>query len=105
MEKNEKQEKCFVKSNAALGYCLLVGLVAGAIILGNAIKAARADDRVVSVKGLCEREVKADRVICPFAYKEGGDNLQQLYTTIEEKNATIINFLKEAGIAEADAHK
>ena len=102
MEKNEKQEKCFVKSNAALGYCLLVGLVAGAIILGNAIKAARADDRVVSVKGLCEREVKADRVICPFAYKEGGDNLQQLYTTIEEKNATIINFLKEAGIAEAD---
>ena len=53
----------------------------GAVLLGNAIKAARADDRVVSVKGLCEREVKADNVICPFAYKEGGDDLGQLYKT------------------------
>ena len=95
----EEKNRCQSKT---LGYCLLVGLIVSALLLGNAIKASRADDRVVSVKGLCEREVKADNVICPFAYKEGGDNLQQLYTTIEEKNATIINFLKEAGIAEAD---
>ena len=63
-----------------------------ALLLGNAIKASRADDRIVSVKGLCEREVKADNVICPFAYKEGGDDLQQLYRIIEQKNA-IINLL------------
>ena len=57
---------------------------------------------MVSVKGLCEREVKADKVICPFAYKEGGDNLQQLYRTIEEKNGVIIEFLKDAGISEEE---
>jgi hypothetical protein len=102
MEESTKKQRRLEVDNEGLGCCLMIGLIVGAILLGNAIKAVRADDRVVSVKGLCEREVKADKVTCPFAYKEGGDNLQQLYITIEEKNATIINFLKEAGIAEAD---
>ena len=89
-------------SNNLSGFYLMIGLVVGASLLGNAIRAARADDRVVSVKGLCEREVKADNVICPFAYKEGGDDLQQLYKTIERKNGIIIAFLKDAGIGEEE---
>ena len=101
MEEKAKQRR-FVVDNEGLGCCLMIGLIVGAMLLGSAIKAVRADDRVVSVKGLCEREVKADRVICPFAYKEGGDNLQALYVIIEQKNGIIIDFLKEAGIAEAD---
>ncbi len=101
MEEPKKERKISV-DNGGLGCCLMVGLIVGAVLLGNAIKASRADDRVVSVKGLCEREVKADKVICPFAYKEGGDNLQQLYRTIEEKNGVIIEFLKDAGISEEE---
>lgn len=101
MEEPKKARKISV-DNEGLGCCLLIGLVVGALLLGNAIRASRADDRVVSVKGLCEREVKADKVICPFAYKEGGDNLQQLYRTIEDKNGVIIEFLKDAGISEEE---
>ena len=101
MEELKKERKISV-DNEGLGCCLMIGLVVGALLLGNAIRASRADDRVVSVKGLCEREVKADKVICPFAYKEGGDNLQQLYRTIEEKNGVIIEFLKDAGISEEE---
>ena len=97
-----KKERTISVDNEGLGCCLMIGLVVGALLLGNAIRASRADDRVVSVKGLCEREVKADKVICPFAYKEGGDNLQQLYRTIEEKNGVIIEFLKDAGISEEE---
>lgn len=100
MEEKKVQKSRISIENEGLGCCLMIGLIVGAILLGNAIKAARADDRVVSVKGLCEREVKADKVICPFAYKEGGDNLQQLYTTIEAKNKVIIDFLKASGISE-----
>ena len=102
MEETKQQQRRFVIENEGLGCCLMIGLIVGAVLLGNAIKAVRADDRVVSVKGLCEQVVKADRVICPFAYKEGGDNLQQLYKTIETKNNIIINFLKEEGISDAD---
>ena len=101
MEQKNVKGTCGV-NNVVLGVCLMVGLVVGALLLGNAIQATRADDRIVSVKGLCEREVKADNVICPFAYKEGGDDLQQLYKTIERKNAIIIDFLKKAGIAEEE---
>lgn len=101
MEEPKKARKISV-DNEGLGCCLMIGLVVGALLLGNAVRASRADDRVVSVKGLCEREVKADKVICPFAYKEGGDNLQQLYRTIEDKNGVIIEFLKDAGISEEE---
>lgn len=101
MEESKKECKVSV-DHEGLGCCLMIGLIVGALLLGNAVRAARADDRVVSVKGLCEREVKADKVICPFAYKEGGDNLQQLYRTIEEKNGVIIEFLKDAGISEEE---
>lgn len=101
MEESKKERKISV-DNEGLGCCLMIGLIVGALLLGNAVRASRADDRVVSVKGLCEREVKADKVICPFAYKEGGDNLQQLYRTIEEKNGVIIEFLKDAGISEEE---
>ena len=101
MEEKNDGKRCRV-CDGGLGFCLMVGLIVGAVLLGNAIKAVRADDRVVSVKGLCEREVKADNVICPFAYKEGGDDLGLLYKTIEHKNSIIICFLKEAGIGEEE---
>lgn len=102
MDMEENKNKGIKINNEGLGCCLMIGLIVGAILLGNAIKASRADDRIVSVKGLCEREVKADRVICPFAYKEGGNNLQQLYNTIEQKNGVIIDFLKDAGLEEQE---
>ena len=98
----KKEDKCCNMARSGLGYCLMIGLIVGALLLGNAIKSVATDDRVVSVKGLCEREVKADNVICPFAYKEGGDDLQQLYKTIERKNGIIIDFLKAAGINEEE---
>lgn len=101
MEMKNVNKSCGT-NNVTLGVCLMVGLVLGAVLMGDAIKASGTDDRVVSVKGLCEREVKADNVISPFAYKEGGDDLQQLYKTIERKNAVIINFLKKAGINEEE---
>ena len=98
----KRDNKCCNMSHNGLGYCLMIGLVVGALLLGNAVKSVTTDDRVVSVKGLCEREVKADNVICPFAYKEGGDDLQQLYKIIERKNGFIIDFLKAAGISEEE---
>ena len=98
----KKETRSFNVVHGGLGLCLMAGLIVGALLLGNAIKVVTADDRIVSVKGLCEREVKADNVICPFAYKEGGDDLQQLYRTIERKNGIIIDFLKSAGIDEGE---
>ena len=81
-------------------------LAVGLIGMGGAIRCGMVTvkemERTVSVRGLSEREVKADKVICPFAYKIGGNDLQQLYTYIEQKNDIIIEFLKAAGMDEAE---
>lgn len=54
--------------------------------------------RVVTVKGLSEREVKADKVIWPISFVEIGDDLGSLHSTIESKNKMIISMLKRKGI-------
>ena len=53
--------------------------------------------RTVSVKGLSEREVPADKVIWPLVYKELGNDLGTIYRTINTKNTIVINFLKANG--------
>ena len=55
---------------------------------------------MVSVKGLAEREVMADRAISPFAYKLAGNDLMQLYAQVKQKNNTVVAFLKAAGIGD-----
>lgn len=54
-------------------------------------------DRAVSVRGLCEKEVMADRAIYPIAYTESGENLAALYSKVKSQNAIIIDFLKQQG--------
>ena len=57
-------------------------------------------DRVVTVKGLAEMEVPADKVTWPLVYKEVGNDLITLYDKIKTTNQTIVDFLKGKGIDE-----
>lgn len=61
------------------------------VYLGLGLLAER--DRVVSVRGLAEREVKADRVIWPIVYKTTGNDLQALYARLNDVGETITQFL------------
>ena len=58
--------------------------------------------RTVSVKGLSEREVPADKVIWPLVYKEIGNDLQTIYRTVNAKNAIVIDFLRSNDIPESE---
>ena len=59
-------------------------------------------DRVVSVRGLSEREVKADFVIWPIVYKEVGNDLSAIYDAVQAKNATLGKFLRGNGVADSE---
>ena len=78
--------------------------ILGMIILGVSLYATvgnlKSYDRCVTVKGLCEKEVMADKVIWPIVYKQGGDELGRLYNTVQDMNNTIIEFLHEAGVSD-----
>ena len=59
-------------------------------------------ERIVSVKGLSERVVKADFVIWPIVYKELGNDLSAIYETVQTKNASLEKFLRDNGIDESE---
>lgn len=58
--------------------------------------------RIVSVKGLSEVEVPANKVIWPIVFKEVGNNLPVLYNSINSTSAKIIAYLKSNGISEQE---
>lgn len=78
-------------------------LVAVAIVvLGFSLKAGidnfSSRDRVVTVKGLAEREVQADLVTWPITYNIAGNDLGTMYDKVNDYNNTIISFLTSNGI-------
>lgn len=74
----------------------------GIVLLGIFLKAGMDNftekDRKVTVKGLAEKEVKADKVTWPIITKEIGDDLPELYDRIAAKQKTIRQFLLSNGI-------
>ena len=76
----------------------------GMTVLGGQIKQGInkfvEKDRVVTVKGLAEMEVPANKVTWPLVYKEVGNDLRNLYDKIKATNQTIVGFLKSKGISE-----
>ena len=59
-------------------------------------------ERVVSVKGLAEMEVPANKVVWPLMYKEIGNDPTVIYNLISQKNKAIVKFLRDHGISEND---
>ena len=84
------------------GLIVAAGLVGGLGLLGSqlsdGIQAFVDRDRVVTVKGLAEEEVPADKVIWPITYRELGDDLPALNATLERRMQVILNFLTKGGI-------
>ena len=84
------------------GLCIMVGLVILGIMIPTAVVKYRSFDRVVNVKGLCEKEVRADKVIWPIVYKVMSDSIQSIYDQTDACNAVIVDFLKEGGVSVED---
>ena len=65
----------------------------GIVVLGLCIKGGIDNfankDRKVTVKGLAEKEVDADKVTWPIVSKELGDDLPDLYTRLGNTQAKI----------------
>ena len=89
------------KSN---GIYLGLAFILGMLILGGSlvlmIDNLKSYDRCVTVKGLCEKEVMADKVIWPIVYKQAGNELGELYNRVKDMNNVIVKFLKDAGVSD-----
>ena len=78
----------------------------GLLLLGNQLRKGISEfiakDRIVTVKGLAEMEVPADKVVWPLMFKDIGNDPAVLYANINKKNQAIVAFLKSRGIQEEE---
>lgn len=81
-------------------------IAVGIICLGWFVKAGINDfankDRKVTVKGLAEREVPADKVTWSISTKVTGNDLPMLYESINLQTTKIKQFLKQNGLEEKE---
>ena len=81
---------------------LAIGMLIMGYFIKNGLDTFAGKDRVVTVKGLAEMEVPANKVTWPLMYKEVGNDLPALYNKINNTNQTIVTFLKQKGITEQE---
>lgn len=89
-----------MKVNEKIVAALIVA--AGMMGMGGALRSGiiqfKDMDRSVTVKGLSEREVMADKVTWSLTYKELGNDPTEMYNLLEQKNGKVVAFLKVSGI-------
>lgn len=88
-----------------VGFCLVVGLAIGGYFVGKGAMRFRSDSRVVTVKGLVEREVKADQAVWTLGLRRASESLQDAHTRISADRDAAVAFLRKQGFAEAEIER
>jgi len=97
-----------MNSNRGIGAAFVLGafVCAGLIGLGywmtNGVLQVKALERSVTVKGLAEREVQADVAIWPIRFTEVGNDLTELYQSVQAHNGLVVDFLRQQGFGDAE---
>ena len=81
-----------------------IAIVAGLALLGffisKGLTSIANQEQYVTVKGLAERDVLANKVVWPLPYKCVSNDMQALYDNIEKNRDIVLSFLKEGGITD-----
>ena len=82
---------------------IAVGLALGGLFIGGGFARARSADRFVTVKGISEREVKADLAIWPLRIVAASDDLAAANTQLQSSLEKIRTFLAANGVDASQA--
>ncbi len=85
-------------SSTLLGFFIFLGLFSVGYFIQNSTVKFKQYDRTVTVKGLSEKEYKADVVIWPIQFSVADNSLESLYDSIEKNTTKIKSFLNKNGI-------
>jgi uncharacterized protein len=80
-----------------LGVCLLGGLAIGGYLIGNGAARFRSETRTVTVKGLVEKEVKADQAIWHLGLRRASEDLRDAQAKISADRDAAMAFLQRQG--------
>lgn len=83
---------------------IAIGLLIGGHFIGKGISSFTENTRTIEVRGLAEREVKADKVTWNINFGCTGEVLNHVYKEIKKNEEEIVRFLKKNGINEKDIY-
>lgn len=94
------------QTSSTKSFILGISLILAAFVLGLmllfTVRTLKSFDDTVSVRGLCEREVPADRVAYRISYTDKANTLSEARNLIDHHSKAIIAKLKEAGIEDSE---
>lgn len=90
------------RSRVVPSIILAVGIAAAGFFIKQGCDTFSYKDRVVTVRGLAEKEVKANNVTWPVVYQCAAHDLYTIYQDITNKSTAIVNFLKKNGIKDSE---
>lgn len=85
-------------SSLLLSTGIVIGLALGGSFIGSGFKKMRTEDRLVSVKGFSEREVKSDIAFWTLQLKMANNNLSEGNSAIDSAKEKVIRFLVRNGV-------
>lgn len=89
-------------TNIVAAVLLAVGLLALGLCVRSGLKSFTDNQRTVEVRGLAEREVPANHVTWPIVFAMTGNQLPDVYASVNTTNATVVKFLKDNGLSDKE---
>ena len=77
---------------------LAAGIAVGGLLVGNGFARGRASDRYVTVKGVTEREVRADLAIWPLNVVAADNDLNVAHARLQKSISGVRHFLGQQGL-------
>jgi len=81
---------------------IALGVSVAGYFVGQGIAERNSGRRIISVKGLSEREVPASVATWTIVYSANGNELGEINKKLADSTKAVMAFLKEAGFAETD---
>lgn len=88
------------KKNMIQGGAVVLAAAVLGLFMVFTVKTLKSYDDTVKVRGLCEKEVPADRVVWRINYNEKSNDLADVRNTINRNNDIIVKMLRDAGFSE-----
>lgn len=82
-----------------ISFVVSVGIALSGYFVGDALKTMKASERIVSVKGLAEREVQADLAIWWLNIKRSGNDLALIQQQLERDTEVVNDYLQKRGLS------
>jgi uncharacterized protein len=78
-----------------------IGIALSGFFVGNGISNIHKFDQYISVRGLAEKQVRANKVIWEIAYSVHGNSIKEIYSDVDRSQQAILKYLTTAKIAES----